>query len=92
MNLSKLKPWAGLKSLARADGELDCFISVFYAIPNGGGLPYETNEIEIGVGEDGHISFSADSAESHIYFYPQQIKHLRRAMALLSKSKPKGEK
>ncbi len=59
--------------------------SVLYEIPNGGGAEYESNAINIRVAKDGAISFHSDDVESHIYFYPKQIPHLKKALAELQR-------
>jgi hypothetical protein len=58
------------------------------------GGDYENNAVNIHVGRDGSLSFFSDDVESHIYLYPDQINHLRKALSLLprSASGPKGER
>ncbi len=41
---------------------------------------YESDNIRIGVGEDGHISFSNYNGECFIYFYPDQLEHVKEAV------------
>jgi len=62
-------------------GNIFAMNSVRFSIPNGGGLPYESDRVEMTVGADGHIHFSDESGENFIYFYPQQVPHLKRAIA-----------
>lgn len=46
---------------------------------------YQSNLIEIAIGEEGSIHFSDDVAESSIYFYPDQLEHLERALRIAKK-------
>jgi len=84
----KLKPWFELEEREKAGDEILALRSVYYAIPNGGGLPFESNVIDIAVGKDGHISLFSDDAESHIYLYSEQVKHLKKAIAALKRRTP----
>ena len=64
------------------DGEVLSFYSKRVAV---GGeeeeyRSYESDNIRIGVGEDGHISFSNYSGEGFIYFYPDQLEHVKEAV------------
>ncbi len=56
---------------------------------NGEG-PWESNAVNIVVGKDGHVAFFSDDVESHIYFYPNQVKHLRRALRAIPKTRRVG--
>ena len=60
-------------------GELE-WRSIRWDRPNGGGPEYASNEVTIDVGKDGHISFRSNNSENFIYFYPEQVAHLRTAM------------
>ena len=83
----KLKPWFELEERERAGDEILAFRSVYYAIPNGGGLPFESNVIDMAIGKDGHISLFSDDAESHVYLYPEQVRHLKKAITAARKVK-----
>lgn len=73
-----------LRNSKPLDSELENLESII--IENLGEInQYTINEISIGIGKDGHVSFSADNSESFIYFYPEQIKHLRLALRKLPK-------
>lgn len=41
---------------------------------------YDSDEVNINVSKDGAVSFFNDSAESFIYFYPDQLKYLEKAL------------
>lgn len=47
---------------------------------------YTSDEIDITVHKDGAISFFCDNAESHIYFYPDQVKYLIKAVEAARKA------
>ena len=82
MSRRKFKPWVELQPREIEDN-LFAMDSVRFSAPNSGGLPHESDRIEITVGQDGHIHFSDTHGENWIYFYPEQVKHLRRALAAL---------
>ena len=46
---------------------------------------YVSNHVEITVTVDGAIHFSDVHSENFIYFYPDQLKHLRTAVGLALK-------
>lgn len=53
---------------------------------------HEANKIGVEVGKDGAIMFSSDTAESFIYFYPQQLPHLAKAVRIAVKQDKEAKK
>jgi hypothetical protein len=43
---------------------------------------YSENEVQISVMDDGAISMFSDNAEMFVYFYPDQIKYLSKALSI----------
>ena len=43
---------------------------------------YQDNDVVISRYSDGSIAFSDNGAEDFIYLYPQQIKHLKKILAM----------
>ena len=41
--------------------------------------------IDIYIGPDGHIFFSEETGDSHLYLYPEQVEHLRTILKELDK-------
>ena len=79
------------------DGEVFRAKSWRFQMPNGGpikncpgGGEFESNSLEIVVGADGHISFSEVNDEGFIYLYPEQVGHLRKALAHIDDGKARG--
>jgi hypothetical protein len=59
--------------------------SIRYERPTGGLSEYEGNVVNIVVAKDGSVRFYSDDIEKWIYFYPEQVKHLRGAIKLLNR-------
>ena len=53
---------------------------------------YSDHDVNISRHADGAMSFSSDHAENFIYLYPQQIKHLKKILAIRPPNKFKGTK
>lgn len=74
--------------------DLDCDFfhgrSVLYDRPHGGGDEFELNVINIELGHDGSVRFFSDDVENFIYFYPEQIKHLTKALSVRAKKRRHG--
>jgi len=87
MKTPKFKPWVEIQP-RELEGNIFAMDSVRFSIPNGGGLPYESDRVEMTVGADGHIRFSDEHAENFIYFYPEQVPHLKKALAAWNRRKP----
>ena len=80
MTKPKFKPWVELQP-RKIEDNLFAMDSVRFNVSNGGGLPYESGRVEMTVGTDGHIHFSDEHGENWIYFYPDQVPHLKKAIA-----------
>ncbi len=83
----KFRPWVELTENPVEYDEVFSMTSRRFSVPNGGGIPYESDSTKIVVGTDGHIHFSEENGEGWIYFYPDQIPHLKKALAALRRQK-----
>jgi hypothetical protein len=42
---------------------------------------YETNDVDVSFGKDGHIHFCGEDPETHqVFLYPEQVKHLKKLL------------
>lgn len=53
---------------------------------------WEANKIDITVGNNGSISLWNSSSEGHVYFYPQQLPHLAKALRIARKVRKDSKK
>ena len=48
---------------------------------------YESDNVRVGVGKDGHLSLSNYNGEGFIYFYADQLEHLQKALEVALKQR-----
>lgn len=51
------------------------------------GGTYTSNELEINIAKDGALLLSGDADGQFIYFYPQQLTHIHRAISVALKQR-----
>ena len=84
MNKPKFKPWVELRPAETKDA-IFCVDSLRYSIPNGGGLPYLSDSTRIVVTNERQIYFSDNDGGDVVFFYEDQIPHLKKAISAWNK-------
>ena len=80
MTDKKFKPWVELQPAETKDA-IFCVDSLRYGVPDGGGLPYLSDSMRIVVTNEGQIYFSDNRGDDFVFFYKNQIPHLKKAIA-----------
>lgn len=53
---------------------------------------YDSDNIQISVLKDGSLSLFADSSESHVFFYPDTLAHVAKAVRIARKQAKEAKK